>query len=56
LIVLKVHTRRCNESRDWRIWADVAAVLIKHSRKLYSDIDLDLNIKEAVYALDATNF
>jgi len=43
-----------NESRDWRIWADVAAVLIKQARKLYSDIDLELNIKEAVYALDAT--
>ena len=44
-----------NESRDWRIWADVAALLIKRARKLYSDTDLvGLDLKNAVYALDAT--
>jgi Domain of unknown function (DUF4372) len=26
-----------NESRDWRIWADFAAVLIRRARKLYCD-------------------
>jgi hypothetical protein len=43
-----------NESRDWRIWADVAAVLIRRARKLYSDTDLGLDLKNTVYALDAT--
>ena len=43
-----------NETRDWRNWADVAAVLIKQARKLYCDIDLGLHINDAVYALDAT--
>ena len=44
-----------NESRDWRIWADVAALLIRRARKLYSDTDLvGLDFKNAVYALDAT--
>jgi len=44
-----------NESRDWHIWADVAALLIKRARKLYSDTDLvSLDLKNAVYALDAT--
>ena len=44
-----------NETRDWRIWADVAALLIKRARKLYSDTDLvGLDLKNAVYALDAT--
>ena len=44
-----------NESRDWRIWANVAALLIKRARKLYSDTDLvGLDLKNAVYALDAT--
>jgi hypothetical protein len=44
-----------NESRDWRIWADVAALLIKRARKLYSDTDLvGLDLKSAVYALDST--
>jgi Transposase DDE domain/Domain of unknown function (DUF4372) len=43
-----------NESRDWRIWSDLAAVLIRRARKLYLDEDLGLNLKNTVYALDAT--
>ena len=43
-----------NESRDWRIWADLAAVLIRRARKLYVDEDLGLELKNTVYALDAT--
>jgi hypothetical protein len=44
-----------NESRDWRIWADVAALLIRRARKLYSDTDLvGLDLKNTLYALDAT--
>lgn len=44
-----------NESRDWRIWSDVAALLIRRARKLYSDTDLvGLDLKSTVYALDAT--
>ncbi len=26
-----------NESRDWRMYADFAQVLIRHARKLYAD-------------------
>jgi hypothetical protein len=43
-----------NESRNWRIWADLAAVLIRRARKLYLDEDLGLELKNTVYALDAT--
>ena len=44
-----------NEARDWRTWADVAALLIRRARKLYSDTDLvGLDLKNTVYALDAT--
>lgn len=44
-----------NESRDWHIWCDVAALLIRRARKLYSDTDLvGLDLKNTVYALDAT--
>ena len=25
-----------NEARDWRLWADLAAVLIRRARKLYA--------------------
>ena len=44
-----------NESRNWRIWSDVAALLIRRARKLYSDTDLvGLDLKNTAYALDAT--
>jgi hypothetical protein len=43
-----------NESRDWRIWSDLAAVLIRRARKLYLDEDLALDLENTVYALDAT--
>jgi len=43
-----------NELRDWRIWADLAAVLIRRARRLYRDEDLGLDLSNTVYALDAT--
>jgi len=43
-----------NEARDWRIWSDLAAVLISRARKLYIDCDLGLDLSNAVYALDST--
>ena len=43
-----------NESRNWRIWCDFAAVLIRRARKLYSDCDLGLDLSNTVYALDST--
>jgi hypothetical protein len=45
-----------NERRDWRIWADFAAVLIGRANKLYADepLGLDVNIAGNVYALDSS--
>jgi hypothetical protein len=43
-----------NENRDWRIYSDFAQVLIHHARQLYIDEDFGLQLKETVYALDAT--
>jgi len=43
-----------NESRDWRMWSDLAAVLVRRARKLYRDQDLGLDLTNTVYALDAT--
>lgn len=43
-----------NESRDWRIWSDLAAVLITRARKLYADESLGLDLANTVYALDST--
>jgi len=43
-----------NELRDWRIWSNLAAVLIKRARKLYMEDDIGLDLVNTVYALDST--
>jgi len=43
-----------NENRDWRIYADFAQVLIRQARELYAQDHFDLELKETVYALDAS--
>jgi Domain of unknown function (DUF4372)/Transposase DDE domain len=43
-----------NESRDWRIYSDLALSLIATARKLYSTEQFLGELNETVYALDAT--
>ena len=44
-----------NESRDWRIWSDLAALLIRRARKLYaSESAMGLELDNTVYALDSS--
>jgi len=43
-----------NESRDWRIWSDLAAVLIRRARKLYASESLGVDLDNTVYALDSS--
>jgi hypothetical protein len=43
-----------NETRDWRIYADFAGVLIAEARRLYGDEDIGLELQNAVYAFDST--
>jgi hypothetical protein len=43
-----------NESRDWRIYADFAQVLIQEARRLYVHEDLGIDLANTVYALDST--
>jgi hypothetical protein len=43
-----------NEMRDWRIYADFAHHLIGIARKLYQKEPLAVELKNTVYALDAT--
>jgi len=44
-----------NESRDWHIWADLAALLIRRARKLYaSESALGVELDNTVYALDSS--
>jgi hypothetical protein len=43
-----------NESRDWHIWSDLAALLIRRARRLYADDSLGLELDNTVYALDSS--
>jgi transposase len=43
-----------NDTRDWRIYGDLAGSMIAAARRLYADEPLDVDLKESVYALDAT--
>ena len=43
-----------NNTRDWRIYADLAAVLPKTAKELYRDEPFSVEITNAVYALDST--
>lgn len=43
-----------NEQRDWRIYADLAHDLLCQARRLYADDPLQVELDEAVYALDAS--
>ncbi len=43
-----------NQVRDWHIYADFAQVLIRTARELYINDSFGVELKETVYALDAT--
>lgn len=43
-----------NHTRDWRIYADFAQILIGRAKQLYLGDDLGLDLDATVYALDAT--
>jgi hypothetical protein len=43
-----------NETRDWRIWADFAQVLIHTARHLYADDPFGIELDQTVYAFDST--
>jgi len=46
---------KANENRDWRIFADIANVLISRARPLYADEDFGKELEDAtLYALDAS--
>jgi uncharacterized protein DUF4372/DDE family transposase len=43
-----------NETRDWRIFADFARVLIAKARQLYRDDPFGVELDQTIYALDST--
>ena len=52
--VSKSNLAAANEKRDWRIYRDVAQILIRKARDLYAGDDFGLQLEETVYALDAS--
>lgn len=45
---------KANELRNWKIYRDIALILIDQARGLYTQQPLAMNLKRAVYALDST--
>ena len=43
-----------NEGRDWRIWHELAQLLIRRARRLYAAESLAVDLDNTVYALDST--
>ena len=43
-----------NDNRDWRVFAEVAAVLMRRARRLYGDSPFELGLEADLFALDAT--
>ena len=52
--VSRCNIANANCSRDWRIYADFAQVLIHSARNLYSKDSFGVEIDNMVYALDST--
>lgn len=54
-IVANSTLTRANENRSYRIYEDLALLLIKEAKQLYmDDNNLDISLKENVFAIDAT--
>lgn len=52
--ITRTNLAYANEHRDWRVYADLAQVLIRRARRLYASDSHGLDIDEMVYALDAS--
>ena len=53
-LVARSTLAEANETRDWRMWQDLALGLIAKARRLYAGEDLGLELENTVYALDST--
>ena len=53
-IISKTTLSRANQHRDWRIYSDLAQLLIKEAKKLYiHESDLEVDLRNNVFAIDA---
>jgi len=53
-VVSRTTLADANERRDWRIYADLAQVLIAKARHLYAKDNFGVALKKTVYAFDST--
>jgi hypothetical protein len=53
-VVARNTLSNANATRDWRIYCDFAQSLIGIARRLYADEAFGVDLKDTVYALDAT--
>ena len=52
--VTRTNLAYANEHRDWRVFAEVASVLMRRARRLYADTPFELGLEADLFALDAT--
>lgn len=52
--ITRTNLAYANDNRDWRVFADVAAVLMRRARRLYADTPFELGLEADLFALDAT--
>ena len=52
--VTRTNLAYANEHRDWRVFADVAAVLMRRAQRLYANVPPELGLDADLFALDAT--
>ena len=45
---------KANENRDWRMYADLAGVLIARARQLYVNEPIGVELEQTIYAFDST--
>jgi len=52
--VTRTNLAYANDRRDWRVFAEVAAVLMRRAQRLYADTPFQLGLEADLFALDAT--
>jgi len=52
--ITRTNIAYANDNRDWRIFADVAAVLMRRAQRLYIETPTELGLDVDLFALDAT--
>lgn len=52
--VTRTNHAYANDHLDWRVFAEIASVLRRRARRLYSDTEPELGLEAELFALDAT--